>query len=360
MVYFQYLLYSIAFVYAGSLLFGKRKKEVFFVVTGVLLTLFLGFRDIESGGIDLLRYNQQYDDLLHADSISAAIEMREGENALFFLSLFAFAKLGWSFQSFLLVVAALSVSASMLLYYRNSRYPLLCVCMFLPTCYIHLFSQLKQTIAVALAVFAYILLRNNKPWWSYAILMIAILFHPTAIVMLPFFFLCNYRANPILLFSLFLGALFVFLLRMPLGYYLTLAFYDQYLDNYVSRESITGMATIFVLITFMYMLLMPQRHNVSKERYIIISSYLYALIIAMSIFFCASYSYAFTRLNNYFMMFLPLALSEIADFDVWKKQIGSKFPVYAMFGLIMFVMIDWFLGMVVTQRLDSYQFYWMV
>ena len=359
MIFFQYLLFSIALAYVCSFLFGKRKKLFFFVVSGILLTLFLGFRDIETGGIDLLRYNRQYVDLQDADSIGAAFEIREGENALFFLLLYAFAKLGWSFQTFLLVIATFSVSASMLLYYRYSKYPLLCLCMFLPICYIHLFSQLKQTIAVAIAVFAYILLRNNKTKWSYALLIVAMLFHPTAIVMLPFFFLCKFRATPKLLFFLFLGSIFVFLSRMSLGYYLTFALYNQFIDQYASRERITGMATLFVLITTLYILLMPKSQSVIKEKYLILSSYLYALIIATCIFFCASYSYAFTRLNNYYLMFLPLAISEMADFSVWKKFFGSKLPVYVIFGLIMYVMITRFLDMVVSQYLDSYHFYWM-
>ena len=358
MVYFRYLLYSIVFVYACSFLFGKSKKLFFFAISGVLLTLFLGFRDIYSGGIDLLRYDATYDYLLHADSMRAASEIREGENILFFLSMFISAKLGWSFQFFLLIVAALSVSASLLLYYRYSKYPLLSICIFLPTCYIHLFSQLKQTIAVAIAVYAYMLFRKDKMYPTYALLAIAALFHPTAIVMIPFFILSKYRANPLLLASLFIGSLFVYLLRMEIGYFLTIAFYEQHLNNLESRESMTGMAVLFILITISYLFFMPKSREVSKEKYLTISSSLYVLIIAMTIFFCSSYSYAFTRLNNYFMVFIPLVLSEMTEFNLWKSIFRSKIIVNTMFGMIMFVMINWFFGMVVSQRLDLYKFYW--
>ena len=357
MIYFQYLLCSIAFVYACSFLFGKRKKMFFLIASGMLLTLFLGFRNIDTGGIDLIRYNDHYEDFSRASSILSAYEKREGENILFFLSMFVSAKLGISFQYFLFIIGAFSISASLLLYYRYSNYPILCIALFMPSCYIHLFSQLKQTIAVAIVIFAYMLLRNNKMIWAYAVLVLAILFHPTALVMVPFFILCRYRANPLLLISLFIGSLFVYLLRMEIGHFLTAAFYSQHLDKWESRESITGMAILFIIITISYIILMPKRRNVSKDQFLTISSYLYVLILAMTIFFCASYSFAFTRLNNYYMIFVPLALSEIAKFDIWKKM--SKYPLYATYGIIMYVMINRFLSMVVSQQLYMYKFYWM-
>ena len=144
---------------------------------------------------------------------------------------------------------------------------------------------------------------------------------------------------------------------MEIGHFLTVAFYSQYLDKYESKESITGMAVLFIIITISYLILKPKRKNVNKDDFLIISSYLYVLIIAMTIFFCASYSFAFTRLNNYYMMFVPLALSEIAKFDIWKQL--SKFPLYATYGIIIYVMINMFLNMVVSQQLYMYKFYWM-
>lgn len=355
MYYFQVLLYTIAFVYAFSLLWGKKKKEFFFIVSGVLLTLFLGLRDIYTGGIDLLRYNSQYESLSYAKTILAAYEMRSGENILFFSFLFICAKLGLTFQGVLIIVAVLSVSASLLLYYRYSNHPLLCISIFLPTCYIHLFSQLKQTIAVSITIFAYMLLRKNKNLWAYFLLIVAILFHPTAIVMLPIFILCKRRVTSSILLTLFSGSILVYLMRMQLGRLLTLAFYDQYLDYWESTGSITNMAMFFIFFTIFYLITMPKK-KVSKEKYLLISTYLYALIIAMTIFFCSSYSYAFTRVNNYFLVFVPLALSEINDFSFWKKRIGSKLPVHLMNGVVIYIMINWFFDMVESQYLDMYDF----
>ena len=359
MIYFQYLLYSIAFVYACSLLFDKRKKMFFLVTSGVMLTLFLGLREIETGGIDLIRYNRQYDIISEASSIDVAYEIREGGNILFFATMYVFAKLGLTFQQFLIIIGAFSVSSSLLLYYRYSNYPLICVVLFLPTCYIHLFSQLKQTVAVSIMIFAYMLLRKNKMKWAYALLVVAILFHPTAIVMVPFFILCRYRVTQGILIVLLTGSFIVFILRMDVGHLLTLLFYDNYIGTYISKKSITGMATLFLIFTIIYLIMMPKQYNVSKEKYLLISSYLYALIIAMTLFFCASYSYAFTRLNNYFLVFVPLALSELAEFDYWKRNYMTKAPVYILFGIIMYIMLNWFLDMVKSQRLEQYNNYWI-
>ena len=357
MIYFHYLLYSIAIVYACSFLFGKRKKMFFLLTSGVLLTLFLGFRDIETGGIDLLRYNSQYEIITEANSMNVAFEMREGENVLFFITMFASTKLGFTFQLFLIIIGAFSISASLLLYYRYSDYPLMCIALFLPTCYIHLFSQLKQTIAVGIMIYAYMLLRHNKMRWAYALLVVAILFHPTAIVMIPFFVLCRHRVSQRILMVLFTGSFIVFIFRMEIGRLLTLLFYENYLDSYISKGSITGMAMLFLLLTIVYLTMMPKSWNTGREKYLLISSYLYALIIALSLFFCASYSYAFTRVNNYYLVFVPLVLSELAGFDYWKRTFRSKIPVHVLFGIIIYVMLNWFLDMVQSQRLDMYNNY---
>lgn len=354
---FGNLLIAIACIYVASFFFKKRQKMVFMISSGILLILFLGLRDGHSGGIDLYRYSTQYETLARAESIKTAFEMREGSSLFFFLSLYGSAKVGISYQLYLFIIAVFTVSASLILYYRYSNYPLVCLATFLPTCYIHLFSQLKQTIAVGIVIFAYLLFKKEKLRCAYILIFIAIMFHPSAVIVIPFFMIARHPVNPYLLAVLILGALGIFIFRMQIGSFLTII-YSQDIGHYESKGGITGMAVILIMITALYMFTMPKRNEISNERYIMLSGYLYALIIAMSIFFCSSYSYSFTRLNSYFMIFLPIVFSEIADSNFWKKKFKSKLPAYIMNISVVYVMVDWFLFMITMEQLEDYRFFW--
>lgn len=356
---YNYLVISIFVLYFACLLSKKNGNKFFYTVIGLLLIMVLGLRNIDYCGIDLGRYYNQYETLARARSVVSSFEMRDGGNILFFITCYVFAKLGLSFQSFLFIAAVFSVSAAFYLYYKYSKYPLMCVCMFLPILYIHQFSQLKQSIATGFVILAYLAFRKNKTWAVIFLMIIAILYHPSAIVLVPLFVLSRYEANSIRIAILLAFSTIVFVFRMEIGMALTLVYDSDYLDHYESTGGITGMAIFFILITIIYIITMPRKKKVKPEEYLEKSGYLYVLIVSMSLFFCASYSYAFTRINFYYMSLLPLVLSSIADSPFWEKKMHTKIPSLLMVGVTIVVMINWFYKLIESQQLVDYQFFWM-
>lgn len=355
---YNYLVISVFIIYFACFLSKKHGNKFFYVAISLLLMLVLGFRNIDYCGIDLGRYFNQYDALTKIQSIESSFEMRDGGNILFFITCYVFAKLGLSFQSFLFIAAVFSVSTALYLYYKYSKYPLMCVCMFLPILYIHQFSQLKQSIATGFVIMAYLAYKTNKTWAVIILMIIAMLYHPSAIVMVPLFVLSRYEANSIRIAILLVFSAIVFVFRMEIGMALTLVYDSSYLDHYVSTGGITGMAIFFILITILYLITMPGKKKVNPEEYLEKSGYLYVLIISMSLFFCASYSYAFTRINFYYMSLLPLVLSSIVDSSFWKDKLHTKIPSYLIIIVTIIVMINWFYKLVESQQLMDYHFYW--
>lgn len=356
---YNYLVISVFIIYFACFLSKNHGNKIFYVSTSILLIMVLGFRNIDYCGIDLGRYFNQYDTLARARSVGSSFEMRDGGNILFFITCYVFAKLGLSFQSFLFIAAVFSISTALYLYYKYSKYPLMCVCMFLPILYIHQFSQLKQSIATGFVILAYLAFRKNKTWTVIILMIIAILYHPSAIVMVPLFVLSRYEANSIRVVILLAFSAIVFVFRMEIGMALTLVYDSSYLDHYESTGGITGMAIFFILITILYLITMPRQKKVKPEEYLVKSGYLYVLILSMSLFFCASYSYAFTRINFYYMSLLPLVLSSIADSPFWKKKLHTQIPSLLMIGVTIVVMINWFYKLIESQQLADYQFFWM-
>ena len=57
-----------------------------------------------------------------------------------------------------------------------------------------LLTGIRQTIAVSLVVFwGYDLILDKKPVKFLLLCLVAMTFHSTAIIMLPFYFVCNYK-----------------------------------------------------------------------------------------------------------------------------------------------------------------------
>lgn len=355
---FNFLVFSIFVLYSACLLSKKHGNKFFYIVVGLLMIMILGLRNTDYCGIDMRRYLDQYEMLARSRSISASFEMRDGGNFLFFLTCYVLGRLGLSFQAFIFIAAIFSIGTSLYLYYKYSKYPLLCICMFLPITYIHLFSQLKQSIATGFVLLAYLAFRKKKTRVVVIWMIIAILYHPSAIVMAPLFILSRFEANSIRVAILLAVSAIVFVLRMEIGMVLTLIYDSGYLDHYESTGSITGMAVLFMLITIIYLITMPSKKKVEPDEYLEKSGYLYVLILSLSLFFCASYSYAFTRINYYFMSLLPLVLSSIADSPFWEKKLRTRIPSLLMIGVTIIVMINWFYNLIESQQLTDYQFFW--
>lgn len=347
----------IIIIYFFSRFFEKTKRDkIYYVCTGIVLILLLGLRNWEYCGIDLIRYYNQYDELSKASSIQSAFNMRDGGNILYFVTCLILGKMGLSYQAFLFIVASFTVSSSLYLYFKYSKHPILCTSIFLWATYIHLFSQLKQAIAIGFVIISFIFFREQKTNISYILLFVAILFHPTAIIIIPFFVLSKGLLNPMKIGLLLFVAVFVFAFRMQIGALLTLVYDSDYLGHYESTGSMTGTAFLFLILLATFLFLLPAKESVDYDKYKVLSGYFYILVISTCLLFCASYAYSFTRLNSYYLQFVPLIIGEIIESK--KIHIPQKWTSVCTSILVAYVMISQFLGMIVSQQLENYKFFW--
>lgn len=334
----------------------SRAKTIFCVIAGIQMALLLGLRDWESCGIDLLRYNRTYEYLMNGD-IKNAYEMRDGANILFFLLVALSSKIGISYQLFVSLISVLFIVTVMVLYRKKTSYPLISVFLFLGMgVFTFSFSGLKQVIAMTFAIWSYILHDSDRKTLAYIILVVGILFHPTAIILLPFLLVRNIPVTRyILMMSVLVFAVFM-IFRMQIGLILTQFYAEEYVDKYESSNSLTN--TVFFIIILLVILLFykPNQTMIQLEMRNKFYTSFYILFFAVLIQICASYAYSFTRLNYYYMLFLPIAVSNTIDLSRLKPLVsisGLKYILYSI--LIIIIMYKQYIVAIEAQGLGYYQ-----
>ena len=332
-------------------------KTVFYIVIGVQLTLIVGLRDWESCGIDLYRYYKTYDYLVNG-SLDSSFDIREGSSILFFLTMALCSKIGISYQTFVSIISIIFIITIIVLYKKKTNYPLISIFLFLGMgVFVFSFSGLKQVIAMTLVIWSYILFESENKIIAYVLLFCAMLYHPTAIIFLPFLLVKNIPVTKIILIiSMVVFSVFL-VFRMQIGLFLTLLYAEEYADRYESTGSLTSTA-LFMIILFLLLLFYKPRNK--KYSFVVKKSYFtsfYILYFAVLIQICSSFAYSFTRLNYFYMLFLPIAVSNIIDFSKQNKFLSITGIKYALFSIVIIaLMYKLYMGGIESEELENYKF----
>ena len=287
---------------------SELKKRFFLIAVGIQLILLFALRSTTTG-IDIMRYQFTYDWIATHD-ISAAITMRgELENIGYFLTNFLFSRIGISFNSFLAIVGIVAVVPILWLIDKYSRFPFVSVIIYLSLgIYSFQFSGLKQTIAMSIVLIAFHYLLLGLKSKFYFLVFLAILFHPTAIVILPLYSILNTERIKLLIFSLVGIAFLTFLFRNQIGYMAVSIYDSSYLGTYESSGSIGGTSMFLFFLIILYLIFFNKRIFCVSDMG---SVYFRLLLVCFTLQVMSSYAYAFTRINYYYIQFMPLVLAEL-------------------------------------------------
>lgn len=204
-----YVLNTIFTVLWGTLLLnrgGKTYKKLYITLVSIQMILLSGMRDITIGA-DTLNYENHFYELINPE-----LNTLYGWKQLFaYLLNFgksyntrdigyellskAFASLIPNFRIFLFAIAIfVCMGLGRFLYKYSSD---ICISYVLFQAFIlpfMLLTGIRQTIAISLVVFwGYDLIKQRKAIKYVALCLIAMLFHFTAVIAIPFYFVCNYR-----------------------------------------------------------------------------------------------------------------------------------------------------------------------
>lgn len=226
---------------------------------------------------------------------------------------------GYNYQIFLLLVAIVIELAVAILIFRYSPKPWLSYLMW--NCigfYVFGFSAVKQSLAMALLIFAYIGIIEQKPKRFVVWTLLAGSVHLPALIFLPAYLLAKLKLNVKTLVGYVLTAVLIFAFRDPI----VNTFRDMYYtDKDFAADTFIGMRFIMIcLMLLIGMLLKGFRGKHFSSLFMLIGV---AAILQM---FCG-YDNVFTRLADYYFQFVILyvpMLFENFEEDYYPHRLGPQ------------------------------------
>lgn len=306
---------AITLIFAFNLNIEKGKLICVQIVT-VVLTCFSGLRSWRYG--DLMHYcyvfletnlpEWQLDTKNNVDTIGLQLLYR------------AFGQMGFGFEALLFFVAAFCAIALGIIVYRYSSSPFFSYLMYIALGnYLFTFSALKQSIASAFIMLAFVYVIEKKPIRFIVLVLLAFLFHKPAILFLAAYFIANKKIDKYYFVVLAAAVTGVAFFTDEIVTWLSTLYYDTM--EFTVNESVGFKQTMMVAIVVLAVFLRPP-----KEFDRVYKCTFSLMVVAAMLQAFAIYDNVFTRLADYyfqfFVIFIPLML-ETGD------EQAEKTPQYA-------------------------------
>jgi hypothetical protein len=216
---------------------------------------------------------------------------------------------GGDFQYALIVIAVISEASVAYLVYKYSNMPWLSYLLW--NCvgfYIFGFYALKQILAMAFLVPAFVGIMESKPLKWFIWTLIAGAFHEPALIFLLAYPLCLKKMDFVKILLFLVGMLLIYRFRTEIVNFMTSLYYE---DEKTAGTSISGVGGRFVMIAFMIVIGIIFK-GFSEESF----SKMFSIIIIASILQLFSrYGHIFSRLADYYFQFMivyvPLLLGNV-------------------------------------------------
>lgn len=301
----------ITIFFGSGLLYKKyynNQRTVRFMITTffVVYIFLLGFRSSTVGN-DTINYIYRYFEPFHYMRLGEVFQYQTDELG-FLLFVKIIATITNNAQIFLIITALISVVPVMVLYRNESREAAVCCSFFMISLLFEIFfSGMRQGIAIGLAVPAYYFVKEKKIVQFLLIVALAFTFHVSAVMLLFIYPIYHTRITR--------KWLWVVIPVMGLIYYynriiftvLFEAFGGKYFEKYSTLYGTTnqyGLLILFVLLSIYCAVMMDEK--LADEDDIGLRNLLF---LATVIQFFAPLHNIVSRMNYYYILFIPIAVS---------------------------------------------------
>lgn len=286
---------------------GKTIRTTVTVFFALYITL-LCLRDI-SVGVDTKHYVSRYFNQLCDMRWDSALQYLDAEKGFLILTKLI-GYIGGE-RLFIAFFAVISVYPVLYLYRNEAKDALLCCSFFLISLLFEIFfSGMRQGVAIGLAVPAFYFTKRKKLIPFIATVVLAMCFHKTGIVIALIYPI--YHANITIkwLWVVIPGMVLIYLMRSAIFMYMLQKAGEYYLENYgyLTTESSgqTGLMILFVLISI-YTFIMLDEKKATKEDIGVRN----ILLLATAIQLLTPVHPVISRLNYYFILFIPIAIGRV-------------------------------------------------
>ncbi|CEJ70999.1 Transmembrane protein EpsG [Chryseobacterium oranimense G311] len=313
--------YIILYLFSVFLSFYSYLKEntskIPFLIFFIILGIFAGSR-FNIGGSDYMVYELMYEntdkDFSDVFSPDYFLLMATEKGYIVLMSVFNY--LGADFNTFLLF---LGITCSIGLYFIFTRYSniygVLLMIFFAKGFLYYFFTAQRQIIAMIICWLAIKFVVERKFLKFFLMVILASLFHTSAIMFLVIYFFCNIKIDNkkaiiLLIISIALGALKIgTLIGMQISSFLP--FGAEKLTDYLEEEGAAGanILNFIEIIPVLFVILMSRHRIESKIKYFNLFFNLYVFFVMITFAF---YDFAFiARLKGYFVIGYIVILSSL-------------------------------------------------
>lgn len=283
----------------------EKKNSIATVVFFVIYLTLLCLRDYDVG-VDTVHYVQLFNNIqfLNWDNLAnSGVELG-------FVYLARIVGIFGDVRFFIVVVSLLTVIPLMVLYIKESEDALLCCSFFfISLLFEMLFSGMRQGIAISLTVPAYFFTKHKQLLPFVATVALATLFHSSGILIALLYPLYHAKITRKWLWFVLPAMIAVYLTRDQLFSYILPLAGDDYSYNYselTGSSGQVGLMTLFILIC-VYCYIMLDERKADAETIGLRN----ILLLATAIQLFAPLNPVVSRLNYYFILFIPLALARV-------------------------------------------------
>lgn len=325
-------------------------KKTFCILSGIFLFLIAASRDLAMG--DLLGYKNSYIKMLPNTSYLQLWEDWRSDNLKdfgFYAVAKFFSDIGLSATFWLLLIAAFFAVMCALFLYKFSKQPYIGLVAVLSLFYSFTFTGIRQTVALAIVFLSLRFISEKKLIPFILSVLVASLFHSTAIIMLPAYFIAKLKIGlkqPIMVAVSFSISIFAPQIFRNL---ITFFSWDDAYSGYAEREETLSWAGFIIQLAIWLFCLYLRRSIKEDKRYMytFIDSLINCLTIGLCFQCFATVVAEAFRLSYYYSICLIAVVPNVIDKQTYIRKdwlqliISCVFIVY-MLRAGMYFNIGWF------------------
>lgn len=322
---------------------------MFYVILwGIILISVCGLRRVDIGR-DTAMYQLIYRQIQSSEIWNARTLMYSSHEYGFYFLMYLVSRL-FDYQVFLYLGAIISIAPVMYVIYKYSdNKPMSLVLYMCFSFYTFCFSGQRQAMALGVLMIAYCFLREKKLKYYILFVILAVLFHTSAILFLPIYWIdkIQYNKKTVSIFLLLMVG--SYLLRNQLWSVATLFARQQYTANDAGGLLMYLFMILTVVLGLIYRKYFTGKRNENKV-------YLYLQVLAACLWPIASVNSALSRMYMYYQVFLILYVPALLKSIGNRHQFERLIVKYGYYAVALYFLVDEVMAPV--KQFYPYYFFW--
>lgn len=307
LAYYILIFFPLAVYFLGFLK-GKRNNKICILLFFLILFVLLSLRSIENG-IDLVHYKYYFNYFSKLSFIDLLSYSDGNKNEIFFYILNKLVSyFGGSFQLFLTIIAIISIFPIFKFYYKSTNNALLTIALFIVVApFTSFFSSLRQSIAIGIVVYSFTFVENKKIFKFIFCVIIASLFHRTALFSLPLYVIYNTKITSKKLYFIIPIIFFMFLFNEQI-FALLLTIFPSYDSEFVPIAQTGAYGILVLLVLFAVYCFFFSHSDKVDNSFIGLRNILLFTVVIQSF---APINFMAMRINYYYLVFIPILIPKV-------------------------------------------------